>query len=51
MVGGIDIHEIARRLAAEKEGRANPVPTWWFLAMVLMVALAAIAIAVIDSMR
>jgi len=48
---GIDIHEIARRLAAEKEGRARPVPTWWFLAMALMVALAAIAIAVIDSVR
>ncbi len=51
VVGGIDIHKIARRLAAEKEGRANPPPARWLLAMAVMVALAAIAIAVIDSVR
>ena len=50
-MAGIDIHEIARRLAAEKEGRARPLPTWWLLAMVAMVALAALAIGLIDSVR
>ena len=55
MVGGIDIHEIARRLAAEKEGRKPPpvpvwlVPMWVYLLLALMFVLGAIVVGLIDN--
>ncbi len=48
----VDIHSIARRLAAEKEGRMPPpVPVWVYLLLAFAVLLSCIALGLIDHSR
>jgi hypothetical protein len=53
----VDIHSIARRLAAEREGRKPPpvpvwlVPVWVYLLLAFAVLLSCIALGLIDHSR